>query len=294
MPLKFLIDSDARHANRRSRVLPVEEALETARRERYGLYSYELMRLMVDAQQDRGDKISTTTILSECDRNLVLERMTDYAASLDDLFASFRGTMFHGQLERAAADTAIVEKRYHALLPGGELLTCKPDLLDVEAGVLWDYKIVAKLPRYAYPYHHHADQLKINRWIIDHAHAIEWEDDRPEPIAEVEERIGAAVRPHEWRELVVYYIHPLDGPRPLVVTQARPDGKRGRVPDMGDDADIERLMSTRYAVVREAFDAYKRDGTIPDIPEGWDALSGWLCVPYCNVRQTCLRMQARD
>src|ERR1044071_4228495 len=294
MPLKFLIDSDARHANRRSRVLPVEEALETARRARDGLYSYELMRLMVDAQQDRGDKISTTTILSECDRNLVLERMTDYAASLDDLFASFRGTMFHGQLERAAADTAIVEKRYHALLPGGELLTCKPDLLDVEAGVLWDYKIVAKLPRYAYPYHHHADQLKINRWIIDHAHAIEWEDDRPEPIAEVEERIGAAVRPHEWRELVVYYIHPLDGPRPLVVTQARPDGKRGRVPDMSDDAEIERLMSTRYAVVREAFDAYKRDGTIPDIPEGWDALSGWLCVPYCNVRQTCLRRRARD
>src|ERR1044071_2173082 len=177
--------------------VPVKDALRFAQtRQNESPYSYELLQLMVGVQEDRGDSISTTTLLSECDRNLVLERMEPYSASPEELWPAFKGTMFHLQLEKVAAPGAVVEVRFAMTLPNGKQVTCKPDLIDPVAGLLDDYKVVKELPKFNYPYRHHADQLMVNRYIVDHAHSVMLPGtDTFVPVEEAEEALGRPLRP---------------------------------------------------------------------------------------------------
>ena len=279
--------------------VPVKDALRFAQtRQNESPYSYELLQLMVGVQEDRGDSISTTTLLSECDRNLVLERMEPYSASPEELWPAFKGTMFHLQLEKVAAPGAVVEVRFAMTLPNGKQVTCKPDLIDPVAGLLDDYKVVKELPKFNYPYRHHADQLMVNRYIVDHAHSVMLPGtDTFVPVEEAEEALGRPLRPLPgvWAELRGYYIDPIKGPKPLTVTRSEEgQGKNGktkkvRVPDFGDDDALLEYITTRYDEVQGHFEAYKKNGTVPAIPKEWDGWTGWLCN-FCPVKKRCVSL----
>lgn len=144
MPLTGLIcHCDACRGNR---ALPVEDALRHAEERRGGRFPYELLKAMLACQQDRGTRISTTTLTTKCLRSEVLQRTEDYTNDPVRMYASFRGTMFHGQLEQHATDPHTVEEpRFHITLPGGHLFSGSPDLIDVRKGELYDYKFPVSL-----------------------------------------------------------------------------------------------------------------------------------------------------
>jgi hypothetical protein len=156
--------------------LAIDEALDHAQRRRGGPFPYELLKAMLAQNQERGERISTTTLTTKCLRSEVLQRLTAYTHDPKRMYASFRGTMFHGQLELHASPTAIAEPRYHVIdLFGMGPFSGSPDLVDVDTGNLYDYKFSKENPRWDTPWKDHIVQGQVNRWLCDHCDYVEWQ-----------------------------------------------------------------------------------------------------------------------
>lgn len=300
----------------------IPEALEhVAHRRNRCQWTYELMAAMVaghEAHPSNEDptRISTTVLTSSCLRNTALQRFNDYVSEPADLWASFRGTMFHRQLEAWAQPRSYGEARFYIADMGTKIPLIKsllprkdrsfsgsPDLVDPIAGVLYDYKRTKEVPRFNTVFGNHVEQLNVNRWLVDHADLVEVKDEYGS-IAHAlvsttddsftYDMTNPAVRdlfvPYEWQELVIVYVDD-KGPKPIAVTESidvptkQGGTKKARVPAFWDEEKTEAYIAERYIAARLAF----LKGSAP-IPPGWNHQSHVLCG-YCPVRKLCAGLE---
>jgi len=272
-------------------------------------FTYELLSSMYATVQDRGSRISTTTLTAKCMRSEFLKRTEEYAEKPESIWASFRGTMYHGQLEKFAAPGSIEEARYGLITEHGPL-TGSPDLLDVRMGILYDYKVTKEVPRFNYPWDDHISQMNINRWLVDNSWWVEYHGEYflldPSKEQQVLEHLDAFVntntreniakfRPAMWNELVVVYMDD-KGPKPIACTKSidvpKVDGsgtKKQRVPDIWSDDYASKFILDRYVKAKDALEA----GNLPAIPE---AFTGWnhpLCG-FCPKKQECINLYFKE
>src|ERR1051326_1189006 len=271
MPISGWIVDDA---DGQERVFTSEELLDYAKGRPEGWqWTYEVVKLIIDGQQDRGDHLSTTALTGECDLNFVLERKSSYVRRLDDEWASFTGSMYHEQLEKASIPgQTVVERRYWLELEGLGWVSCKPDVIDIHHGILGDYKTKSKAldPRRRNPYDANIQQLNVNRYIVDHAEWIEFDEQgdesatqasfiypyhkHPEVSVMVVPVVEGETRPYEWSHLEAIYLTPREGMQTLMCSRSidvpRKDGKgtkKARVPWIWSDSEAETFIRERYA-----------------------------------------------
>jgi len=284
--------------------LPIQEARErVARRSTDERWTPELFEAILATRQER-DYVSTTSLTAKCLRQQALTRQLPYAESLEDMWAAFRGTMFHGQLEKHVVEPALEEARFFVTLNiDGELLTLSgsPDLVDPLTGQLYDYKFTKENPRFDRPWPDHVAQVNVNKWLVDHAERMEWRDREwfPDPddpryfVADDDAgRARVLVRPVDWQGLIVVYMDD-KGPKKLLATKSidvpKADGKgtkKARVADIWDDAQAEAYVIDHYVEAHLALTL----GEVPPVPVGWEAQSHILCQ-YCPVRKECALLE---
>jgi hypothetical protein len=255
-------------------------------REDESKYTAELVASMLATNQDRGERITTTTLTGKCLRQKGLQQVVDYDIELDSMWAAFRGTMYHGQLEAQAQPGSFAEARFHVDLEGLGHFSGSPDLVDAQRGYLYDYKTNKENPRWDKPWAEHNEQVQVNRWLVDHATMVEWGG------REWEGADTDRFRPVEWQGLILVYIDD-KGPKPILCTKSidipKVGGvgtKKARVPDVWADAVVETLVRERYDEAKAAI----VDHNIPAPPQGWEWASHPLCG-YCSVKAECLRRQ---
>lgn len=299
MPLSHVYCCKENGENERKCAVPVEECLEHAGSRRNTCsFTYELLKAMFDNVQDRGRRVSTTTLSTACMRSEWYQRLGEYTEQPKKLYASFRGTMFHGQLEGNAHPDSVAEPRYHIDLTDYGLgpFSGSPDLVDVKKGLIYDYKFVKETPKYAYPYAKHVEQAQINRWLVDNA---EWVECRDEYGAMQQYRLErpenrARFVPMDWQGLYVVYMDD-KGARPLLVTKSeRVLGKNGReksvrVADIWSDERVFDLIRTRFDEVQQAFTS----DTPPDLTEEFRGWEHPLC-DYCPAKRECVRYEMQE
>lgn len=269
--------------------VPIEECLEhAASRTNRCSFTYEVLAAMFATLQDRGTRISTTTLTTKCLRSEQLLRLEDHAVDPLKLYASFRGTMFHGQLEMHGHPRAIAEPRYFVELDGLGGLSGSPDLVDPPAGTLYDYKTVRERPNWDRPWPDHVQQLQVNRWLVDHAHSVEWEGELYD-LSDPANR--AKFVPYEWRGLWVVYLDD-KGAKPLLISKSeqvpKKDGKgtkAARVADIWPDDEVEAWIRKRYVAAKTALE----ERIVPDIPEDFTAWAHPLCG-FCPVKERCVEL----
>jgi hypothetical protein len=133
-------------------------------------YPYPLLKGIVDAVQNRGDYISATSVL-HCLRADYLKRKENYYSTVESMYPSFRGTLFHGLLEKNAPDNARIEEKVKRTYKGIEIggtfdsLLCFPDA-DEKKYIIQDWKTTENLPKYDSPYSSHLVQVNLYRWLL--------------------------------------------------------------------------------------------------------------------------------
>ncbi len=266
-------------------------------------YTPELLESMLATRQER-DYVSTTSLTAKCRRQQSIMRQYDYTEDLDGMWASFRGTMFHGQLEKQAIffGDAFEEARFFVTIDGNRL-SGSPDLVTT-GGILYDYKFCKEVPRWNTPWPDHCLQGQINRWLVDHADSVHWRgwafyaDNAPAALpGKKQGDIGAITcpqdfRPMDWQDLVVVYMDD-KGVKPITVTKSidipKVGGvgtKKARVSDIWDNETAEAHIREQYALAHDALTLLN----IPPAPEGWEHQSHVLCG-YCAVRSECAALE---
>lgn len=301
MPLTHVVLDDERYS--------IEEAREVvASRDNSLRYTPELFEAMLATRQER-DYISTTSLTAKCTRQQSIQRQYNYTEDLDGMWASFRGTMFHGQLEKNIVDPAIEEARFFIEVDGIEL-SGSPDVVTPDSGIVYDYKFCKEVPRWNKPWSDHVEQGNINRYLCDHAHKVHWrgweitEDAPPVRIPGQTQPAGgvkalgrftkpSAFRPIDWQDIVVVYMDD-KGVKPLRCTKSiqipKVDPTQGTkaavVSDVWSDEQVEELIDVRFPKAYTALTLL----TIPQAPEGWEHQGHVLCG-YCGVRAECAALE---
>lgn len=304
--------------------MTIPEALEHVQeRNNRCQWTWEILAAMFDAQQSHpshadGTRISTTVLTNKCLRRIIFERQTDYVVPIEDLWALFRGTQFHGVLEPYAHPDSYGEARFYVDDLGVQLPAVKaglprkdrsfsgsPDLVDPGVGILYDYKRTKEVPRFEHVWPDHVAQLNINRWLVDNADRVtlkelgrvpqpedpscllEWDGETRTASWDMHHpEVRARFVPVDWQELVIVYVDD-KGPKPITVRESidvpakRGGTKKARIPVVWDDAKVEDYIATNYIEARKGFLA----GIAP-IPRGWERQSHALCV-RCPMRLKC-------
>lgn len=309
--------------------MTIAEALEhTRERNNRCQWTYEILAAMFAAQTAHpshadGSRISTTVLTNKCLRQLVFERQQEFVRPLENLWAMFRGTQFHAQLERFAHPDSYGEARFYVDDLGVQLPAVKaalprkdrsfsgsPDLVDPNVGILYDYKRTKEVPRFEHVWPDHVAQLNINRWLVDKADRVElkesdeWWSDYESANAEypglkaVNRSTGAAhwdmhhpaVRarfvPMDWQELVIVYVDD-KGPKPITVRESiRVPAKKGGFKNARIAVIWDDDTVEQY-IADHYIDARRAlaEGLAP-IPKGWEHQSHVLCG-YCPMRKMC-------
>lgn len=153
-----------------------EEALSMAAvgHEAFEEYPYALLKGMYEANQNRGDYISATAII-HCLRAAFLKSRRDYYVDPTALYASFRGTLFHGLLEKNGSDSSFVEQKRirkwrDKIEIGGTADSLEifefDDLPNGKTHIIRDWKTTNELPKWG-PWLDHIAQVNIYRWLFD-------------------------------------------------------------------------------------------------------------------------------
>ena len=268
-------------------VLPVVKVLDHLSKRDGGQFTYELMASMLAQVQERGERISTTTLTAKCLRSEFLKRKEDYIEDPKRMYASFRGTMFHGQLEAFAHPQAIAEARYHvdnALGLGP--LSGSPDLVDPKTGYLYDYKFTKENPRWDKAWGDHEEQLQVNRWLVDHADRVEYQGFEFDMADRAHQ---ARFRPVDWQGLIVMYMDD-KGPKPILITRSEqvpkktgPGTKAARVADIWSDERVEEYICERYVAAQKAL----TENELPDITPAYEGWEHPLCN-FCPKKKSCI------
>src|ERR1041385_8542127 len=289
MPLQKVIcaDSKLRRAGIRKEI-PLKDCLDCAATRNNGCqFTFELLSSMFEQVQDRAERISTTTLTTKCLRSEYLQRKNGYAAEPEKMWAAFRGTMYHGQLEYLAHPRSVAEARYFVDIPGLGPLSGSPDLVDPPAGRLYDYKMTKEVPRWDTPWPDHVAQLNINRWLVDHATTVEYQGEKFDM---ADREVEARFRPLHWDSLIVVYMDD-KGPKPLTITESvEIPAKNGRTkkvrqPAIWSDEQCMEYITPRY---QAAFNALTGN-QLPAIPEAFEGLEHPLCG-FCPMKRKCLSL----
>lgn len=250
-------------------------------------WMFEMVQAVIGEHQERGGRLSTTSLTAPCPRAAVLERMVDYVGTLDSEYAALRGTMVHQMLEKYARLGSIAEARFFTTIDDIEI-SCSPDLLTPDA--VYDYKVTDSPPGFGYPYRHHTEQVELNAYICRHAE--KWE--LPPSLGQ----LPFDPREQQAQHAVIVYL----GPKaPKVIEVQRKDEfqtptgvwKEAKLPYIWSDDEVLKEFRPRLHLMREALDNY------PDFPEGaeevWGGKPGWKCPgpPICNL-PNCLARREPD
>lgn len=295
------------------RSMTIEEAKEhTADRNNSCPWTWELLSAMLasDVEHPSNDdpsRISTTTLTAKCLRQIALSRYNPYEETPENMWARFRGTQFHKQLEAWAHPTSYGEARFYIndlgkLLPAvrealprqDRSLSGSPDLVDPVVGVLYDYKRTKEVPRFDTVWGDHIEQLNVNRWLVDNADSVDVRiGENPGEGFDLS-LPGTRQRfvPVDWQKLVIVYVDD-KGPKPITVTESidvpqkgdPTKTKKARVPAIWSDERIEEYIATRYIAARLALNT-----RLAPVPNGWEHQSHILCN-YCPVIRMCAELE---
>lgn len=300
-------------AGRLPKWLTMEEALNLSAvpNPKWSPWTFELIKAALGEHQERGKRISTTTMTTPCPRQEVLKRSVDYVGSLDDMYAPLRGTMVHRTLEHSARLGAIAEARFFTTVDEIEL-SCSPDL--VTENTVYDYKVpvdASGVPTFGYPFRHQTDQLMTNAFILRHAERWELPD-------------GSTTLPFDPREnpvshAVIVYLGP-KGPKVIewqrmeefvTPTGAKRSGKRAYVWNddevlNGYDKEAKQLggMRAQLHLMYNALHSYPEwpepwenveTGEVYTAEQVWGGPKGWKCPgpPLCRLPD-CLARREPD
>jgi hypothetical protein len=303
VPLVGVVDPSHRIAERdrgMPGVLPpwvsLEESLEHVRRDaKWAPWTYELLAAMYAEYQERGERITSSALVSACPRAEIVKRKTSYVDDLKSLYVPFRGTMVHRTMEYHSDPDAIAEARFYTTIDGIEV-SCSPDLL--RRDILFDYKVTEVPPMYQYPYVHHKEQVEFNAYVARHAE--KW--DLPKGI----ESLPFDPRQSPVTSVAVVYLGPKFVKVLVVEKKEEVFTKTGKfkkvqVPFVWPDPLVLKVFRPRIHIFQNALDAY------PDWPAPWTDVSdvdkktglprtytaeevwggeqGWECPgpPICNL-----------
>jgi PD-(D/E)XK nuclease superfamily len=287
MPLNAIHCADP---NREGEYLSIKDCLSCALSGDNGCnFTYPILKSMYDGDQSvsRGTGISVTTLKESCLRSAVLSAKLPYAEDPRDMYARWFGTGAHAMVEPHMPPGCYGEVRFW-MWWGDELVSGKPDLVDREHGLIYDYKTAKELPRYGQPWPDHAIQLQLYRYLIDHAVGV-GDDPNPDTWADPSD-----FQPPDWEVLYVTYLAK-EGTVTLPVTRSEewvkkdgtPAARKRRVPDIWTDEQVEAYVAPRMEQLVAGFEL----GQVPPVPIGWENLTGWKCVKFCPVKDECMAMQ---
>jgi hypothetical protein len=268
---------------------------------KFSPWTFELAQAVLKEHQERGDRISTSLLTSPDPRAEVIARKVDYIGSLDDEYASLRGTMVHRTLEAYPRLGSVAEARFYTTVDG-ILFSGSPDLLTEDT--VYDYKTTDNPPGFGYAYRHHTEQVQLNAFIVRHAE--KWETFDHQPL-----ELPFDPRETNIEHAVVVYLGP-KAPK-VIETQRKvefttPTGKTRDVkrPYVWSDQEVLDEFRPRLHAMRAALDSY------PDWPEPfdvevggemrtltaeevWGGKPGFRCPgpPLCNLK-TCLARRDED
>lgn len=320
MPLIGVIDPshyERSHAKagRLPNWLDLEEVilLSSAPNPKWSPWTYEMVVAALGEHQERGDRISTTTLTAPCPRAEVIKRKVDYIGDLDAMYAPLRGTMVHRTLEAYARDGAIAEGRFFTTIDG-IVISCSPDLVTVDT--IYDYKVPAEqsgVPSFAYPFRHQTDQLMTNAFILRHAESwvVDGVEDGPLPFDPREDQAS---------HVAIVYLGPR-GPKIIEYTKKQtyinPRGyeKEKRLPYVWSDDEVlngydedarrEGGLRAQLHIMQHALDAFPEWPAPYENPETgevytaeglWGGEPGnWRCPgpPLCKI-PGCLAQRYPD
>jgi hypothetical protein len=239
------------------------------------IYPYEILKSMLETEE-RPDGVSMTTLLNvdRCLRCSILEKYEDYVVDLEKLWKPWKGTAYHGIIERHTRKGGIAEVRFWAKLPGGGEVHGKPDLILPDS--LIDLKTTDNPPRWDDPWADHVEQVQGYRWLVNNAY--QWEGN-----------LGK-FSPAAWKceHLVIWYVDVVEARgipiKPLEVRRTKEVAtkkgasnpyKKVKEPDIWDDDKVLKFIRPRYDEVIEAFSEYERSGILPPYPKGFNYLTDW-------------------
>lgn len=275
----------------------VEEALERVHgNPKWAPWTFELLSAMFAEYQERGDRITSSALVSACPRAEIVKRKEDHVDELTNLYIPFRGTMVHRTMEYHADPLSVAEARFYTTIDGIEV-SCSPDLLS--AAILDDYKVTEVPPMYNYPYVHHKEQVEFNAYVARHAERWDLPRGRTSLPFDPRENPVTAVR--------VIYLGP-KFVKVLVVEKKEEvfNAKTGKfkkvqVPFVWPDPLVLKVFRPRLHIFKNALDAYpawpapwvdvddvdKKTGEarVYTAEEIWGGEEGWECPgpPICNL-----------
>ena len=255
---------------------PVDEILADAlvASPKWSPWNYELVKGIVNSHQERGDKLSVTTLTGGCMRGTLLERREDYIGALDQAYAAFRGTMVHSMLESTARPGSLAEWRFFSSVDGQEI-SGSPDLITYDS--IWDWKTTENPPAYSYMYEGHKLQLQYNRFIFNNA--TKWEAPHPSLQA-----AGPDLDPYHTtiQHLAIVYLGP-KGPK--VLECEKKGDTRFNVPDVWTDEQVLESLRPRMAAWKEAWESYPVWPAGLENAPGWAGPQDWSCPgpPLCYL-----------
>jgi len=237
----------------------VEESLERVQASvKWAPWTFELLSAMYAEFQERGDRITSSALVSACPRAEVMKRKADYVDELSNIYVPFRGTMVHRTMEYHADENAIAEARFYTTIDGIQV-SCSPDLLSTT--VLDDYKVTETPPMYNYPYVHHKEQVEFNAYVARHAE--KWD------LPKGRTSLPFDPREHPVKAVRVIYLGP-KFVKVLVIEKKEEvfDGKTGKfkktqVPFVWPDKLVLKVFRPRLHIFKNALDSY------PEWPEPW-------------------------
>jgi hypothetical protein len=268
---------------------------------KFAPWTWELATAVIEEHQERGDRISTSLLTTACPRAEVIMRKENYIGSLDDEYASLRGTMVHRTLEAYSRELAVAEVRFYTTVDGIRF-SGSPDLLTEHT--VYDYKTTENPPGFGYAYRHHTEQVELNAFIVRHAEAWELENGDPTDLPWDPREI-------ELEHAVVVYLGP-KSPKIIEVQKKQefktPAGvtKEGKRPYIWSDEEVLEVFRPRLHVMRAALESYpewpdpvkvKVDGKMKTFTaeEVWGGRKGFKCPgpPLCNLK-TCVGRREPD
>lgn len=254
---------------------PMDEILHAAElaSPKWSPWNYELVKGILDAHQERGDRLSVTTISGGCMRGTLLERKEDYIGTLEESYAAFRGTMVHSMLEGAARAGSMAEWRFYTKVDGIEI-SGSPDLVTYDT--IWDWKTTENPPAYSYMYPSHKLQLQFNRFIFNNAK--KW--DAPAG----QDPKHPALDPHHTaiQHLAIVYLGP-KGPKVIEAEKKGPT--RFNVPDVWTDDEVLAELRPRMEAWKLAWESYPKWPAGLEKAPGWAGPTDWACpgAPICRL-----------
>jgi hypothetical protein len=287
----------------------------------------ETLGAMFGTLQRRGRvNLSTTALIADCPREIVLER-TEPVPAIDPrtLWWAFRGTLAHEVIARHRRPAPTWGERRvwmrHPFVEGA-YLGCQPDIVDPDVGILWDYKSKNSLPKghWRTPYPSDNAQLQVNRFIVDNADYVEPEDRQPGeylgPLPGASTKDGTTYKPNprwlagdelnklkpahygaQFEHLYIVYFDFENGSLILeskeYVEVPKVGGGTRKVlqPVIWDDADVLQALEANYWALKEGLeDPVNKLPPIPDHLVGWPMDTRSACS-RCNVRLNCMRRE---